>query len=322
MNITRVVVAIFLAATVVTEALAQGAYPNKPIRWVIPYAAGGGADVIARPIAIKLGDVLGQQVIYDNRGGGGGLIGSEFVARASPDGYTLLIVAGATHLAPVFYDKLTFDPYKDFAPITNFAKTPNPLVTHPGFPAKTIAELVAYGKANPGKINWASSGNGTNGHLSLVIFSELAGMKVVHVPFKGAGPAAASVLAGQSDLLFAASGVFLPQIRAGKFRTLAVGSPKRLSILPDTPTFQELGYPGFESGFYCGLVAPVATPKSVINKLHDELVKIVTAPESVARLEGIGTVAIANTPEQFSAELQLELAKYSKVVRDHNIKAE
>lgn len=303
-------------------ALGQGSFPVKPVRWVVPYAPGGGADAIGRSFAIKLGDALGQQVIWENRGGGGGLIASELVARSAPDGYTQLIVAGATHLAPIFYDKLGFDPFRDFAPITNFAKTPNLLVTHAGFPAKTIAELVAYGKANPGKLNWASSGNGVNGHLSLIIFAEMAGIKVVHVPFKGAGPAAASVLAGQSDLLFAGSGVFLPQIKAGKIRALGVGAPKRLPILPDVPTFAESGFPAFESGFYCGLVAPAKTPRAIINRMYEELVKVINSPEEVARLQSIGTFPVTNTPEQFEEELKGELAKFGKVVREHNIKAD
>jgi len=322
MKLMNSILVVLMTALIASQTFAQGTYPNRPVRWVVPYAAGGGADVIARPVAIKLAEALGQQIIFDNRGGGGSLIGSEFAARSTPDGYTLLIVAGATHLAPLFYEKLSFDPFKDFTPITNFTKTPNLLVTHPAFPAKNIAEMVAYGRANPGKINWASSGNGTNGHFSLMIFSELAGVKIVHVPFKGAGPAAASVLGGQTDLLFAGSGVFLSQIKAGKMRALAVGGSRRLEILPDIQSFQEVGYPGFESGFYCGLVAPAGTPRPIVNKLHAELVKILTSPEETIRLQNMGTYAVANSPEQFAAELQAEFEKYGKLVKSHNIKAD
>ncbi len=179
-----------LFALGISAAFAQGTYPDKPIRWIIPYAPGGGTDVIARPIALKLGEVLGQPIVYENRGGGGGLIAGEFVAKSAPDGYTLLVGSGNTHTFPtLLFDKVQYDPVKDYAPITNFVNVPNVLVAHPSFPAKTVQDIIAYGKANPGKINWASSGNGAGGHLALVLFAQQAGIKVLHVPFKGAGPA-------------------------------------------------------------------------------------------------------------------------------------
>ena len=315
--------ALFVSVFVLAPgALGQGAYPTKPIRWVIPYAPGGGADVLARPVAVKLGELVGQQIVYENRGGGNSLIGSDLVAKSAPDGYTQLLACGATHLAPLIYDNMPYDPFKDYAPITNLAKTPNLLVTNSAFPAKNLAEVVAYGKANPGKLNWASSGNGSSGHLSLIIFSELAGIKVVHVPFKGAGPSSASVLGGQTDLVFAGSGVFLANIKAGKLRALAVGSPKRLAILADVQTFQESGYPGYETGFYCGLVAPAKTPRAIISRMHADLVKILTSPEEVKRFADIGSYPVANTPEQFEEELRQEFAKFGKVVREHNIKVD
>jgi tripartite-type tricarboxylate transporter receptor subunit TctC len=298
-------------------------YPNKPIRWIIPYAAGGGTDVIARPIALRLGEVLGVPIVYENRGGGGGLIAGETVARSAPDGYTLLVGSGNTHVFPtLLYDKVPYDPVKDYAPITNFVIVPNVLVSHPSFPPKTIPELIAYGKAKQGKINWASSGNGSGGHLALVMFAIEAGIKVVHVPFKGAGPAVAAMLGGETDLLFANTGVFLGPIKAGKLRPLAVAALTRLPLFPDVPTLHESGFKGFESSTSYGLLAPAGTPKPIIDKLHGELVKIVKSPESMTRLAGVGAIPVANTPAEFAEANRKDVAKWGKIIRDNGIKAD
>jgi len=302
---------------------AQGGYPDKPLRWIIPYAPGGGTDVIARPIALKLGEVLGKPIVYENRAGAGGLIAGEYVAKATPDGYTLLVGSGNTHTFPtLLYSKIAYDPVKDYAPITNFVNVPNVLVTHPSFPAKSIQDVVAYGKANPGKINWASSGNGAGGHLALVLFAQQAGIKVLHVPFKGAGPATAAMLGAETDLLFANTGVFLGHIKAGKLRILGVCALTRLPLFPDTPTLHESGFPNFESSTYYGLLAPAATPKPIINRLHGELVKIIQAPESTERLASVGAIPVANTPAQFAEMLRLDVAKWAKVIKEHGIKAD
>ena len=298
-------------------------YPNKPIRWIIPYASGGGTDVIARPLALQLGEALGVPIVYENRAGGGGLIAGEIVARSAPDGYTLLVGSGNTHTFPtLLYEKIPYDPVKDYAPITNFVIAPNVLVSHPSFPPKTIKELVAYGKANPGKINWASSGNGAGGHLALVLFAKEAGIKVLHVPFKGAGPAVTAMLGGETDLLFANTGVFLGSIKAGKLRPIAVAAMTRLALLPDVPTLNESGFAGFESSTYYGLLAPAGTPRPIIDKLHRELVKIIRSPESVTRLASVGAVPVANTPEQFAEENRKDVAKWGKIIRENNIKAD
>ncbi len=314
-------VALFAAAGV-SGAFAQGNYPNKPIRWVIPYAPGGGTDVIARPIAQKLGDVLGQSIVYENRGGGGGLIAGELVAKAAPDGYTLLVAAGNTNLYPtLLYDKIPFDPVKDYTPITNFVIVPNVLVAKPSFPARTIREVVAYGKANPGKINWASSGNGAGGHLGLVLFAEQVGIKVVHVPYKGAGPATTALLGGEADLLFANTGVFLSHIKSGKLRALGLAAGRRLPVLPDLATFDESGFTGFESSSFYGLAAPAGTPRPIIDKLHNEIAKILQSPESAARLESVGAFPVGNTPEEFAEYLRREVEKWGKIIKEHGIKA-
>lgn len=319
----RITLVTLLYALVMPLAHAQGAYPNKPIRWIVPYAPGGGTDVIARPIAIRMGEVLGQPIVYENRGGGGGLIAGEFVARAAPDGYTLLVGAGNTHtFATLLYDKVGYDPVKDYAPISNFVDVPNILVAHPSFPAKTLKDIIAFGKASPGKINWASSGNGAGGHLALVLFAQQTGIKVVHVPFKGAGPAVVALLGGETDLLFANTGVFLGHIKAGKLRPLGVCAMTRLALFPDLPTFHESGFPRFESSSFYGLMAPAGTPRPIINRLHSEVVKIIKSPESLERLAGVGAFAVANTPEQFVAALRQDVEKWAKVVKDHGIKAD
>ena len=305
----------------VSTAFAQGTYPNKPIRWVAPYAAGGGTDVIARPIAVKMSEVLGQPILYENRAGGGGLMAGEFVARSTPDGYTLLVGSGNTHTFPtLLFDKVPYDPVKDYQPISNFVDVPNVLVGIPTFPPKTIAELVAYGKANPGKINWASSGNGAGGHLALVLFAQQAGIKVTHVPYKGAGPAVTAMLGGESDLLFANTGVFMVHIKAGKLRPLGVTAMTRLPLFPDVPTLHESGFPNFTSATYYGLLAPAATPKPIINRLHAELVKIIRSPAEVQRLASVGAIPVADTPEEFATMLREDVAKWSKIIKEHNIK--
>jgi tripartite-type tricarboxylate transporter receptor subunit TctC len=319
----RTLLAALFAAAAISSACAQGNYPNKPIRWIIPYASGGGTDVIARPVALRLGEVLGVAIVYENRGGGGGLIAGETVARSAPDGYTLLVGSGNTHTFPtLLYDKVPYDPVRDYAPITNFVIAPNVLVAYPSFPPKTIQELVAYGKANPGKINWASSGNGSGGHLALILLAKEVGIKVLHVPFKGAGPAVTAMLGGETDLLFANTGVFLGHIKSGKLRPMGVAAMTRLALLPDVPTLNESGFAGFESSTYYGLLAPAGTPRPIINKLHGELVKIIQSPESVARLAGVGAVPVANTPEQFAEANRNDVAKWGKIIRENGIKAD
>ena len=320
----RLIVAGWLTVVGISVALAQsGAYPNKPMRWVVPYVPGGGTDIIARPIALKVGEALGQAVIYDNRGGGGGLIAGELVAKSAPDGYTFLVGAGNTHVfATLLNDKVPFDPVRDFMPITKFASVPVVLVAHPSFPAKTIQELVAYGKANPGKINWASSGNGGGGHIPMVMLTQMAGFRAVHVPFKGAGPAASAVLAGDCDLVFANAGVFLQHINAGKLRPLGVAGAKRLSVLQEVPLFTENGFPGFESSSFYGLLAPTGTSAAIIKLQHDTIVKVINSPDSLARLAGEGAYPVGNTPEQFAEENRLEVVKWSKIIKENNIRAD
>ena len=308
----------------VSPLLAQGdGYPNKPIRWVVPYAAGGGTDVIMRPIALMLGEVLGQSILYDNRGGGGGVIAGEIVARASPDGYTMLVASPAVMTVnPSLFASMPFDPIKDFAAVTKVASTPNVLAAHPSFPVRTIQELVEYAKVNPGKVNWASSGTGAGGHLAMELFRIKAGVKVVHVPYKGAGPALVGLLGGNVDLLFAIPGVFMPHLKSGRLRAIGIGSLERIAILPDVPTLNESGFPGLESGSWYGLVAPAATPARVIKFTHAATLKVLNSPVIAARLAADGATAVGDTPEHFAKSIRDDTVMWARVVKEAGIKLE
>ena len=296
-------------------------YPNKPIRWVIPFAPGGGTDVIARPVAQKLSERLGQSILYENRGGGGGVIAGEIVARANPDGYTLLVAAvGVMTVNVSLMPKMPFDPVKDFAPITKFATVPNMLVARAGFPARSVQELVDYAKANPGKTTWAVSGIGSAGHLAMELFRLKTGINVVHVVYKGAGPANVALLSNEADLLFANPGVFMPHIKSGRLRPLSVASLKRIPILPDVPTMNESGFVGFENGSWYGLAAPARTPAAIITLIHDETVKVLGLPEIVAQFGVDGAQAVGNTPQAFAQEIRDDIVRWGKVIKEANIK--
>jgi tripartite-type tricarboxylate transporter receptor subunit TctC len=296
-------------------------YPNKPIRWVIPFAAGGGTDVIARPIAQKLSERLGQSIVYENRGGGGGLIAGEIVAKANPDGYTLLVAAVAVMTVNVsLLPKMPFDPVKDFAPITKFATVPNMLVARAALPVRTVQEVIDYAKTNPGKVSWAVSGIGSAGHLGMELIRLTTGIKVTQITYKGAGPAVIGLLSNEADLLLANPGVFMAHIKAGRLRGIAAASLKRIPILPDLPTLHESGFPGFENGSWYGLAAPARTPAAVITLLHDEAVKVLRHPDIVAQLTRDAASPVGNTPQAFAQEIRDDIAKWAKVIKDANIK--
>ena len=314
--------AVLSGLLVASHAAAQpSSYPTKPIRWLIPFSPGGGTDVIARPIAQKLSERLGQTIIYENRGGGGGVVAGEIVARANPDGYTLLVAAVAVMTVTVsLLDKMPFDPVKDFAPITKFATVPNILVARPGFAPRTLREIVDYARANPGKLTWASSGPGSAGTLTMELFRINNALQIVHVPYKGAGPATVGVLANEADLLFANPGVFMGHIKAGRLRPVAVASASRISILPDLPTVGEMGYAGYENGSWYGLAAPARTPRDIVRRLHEEVVKVLNEPDIQAGLARDGGSAVGNTPEQFAREIREDIAKWAKIIKAANVK--
>jgi tripartite-type tricarboxylate transporter receptor subunit TctC len=286
----------------------------------VPFAPGGGTDVVARPVAHKLTERIGQHILYDNRGGGGGVIAGEIVAKANPDGYTLLVAAVAIMTVTGTLQKLPFDPLKDFAPITKFASVPNMLAARASLPVNKIQEIAPYTKANPGKLRWALSGTGSAGTLSMELFRLATGIAVVPIPYKGAGPALIAVLGNEADLLFANPGVFLPYLNAGRLRAIGSASLQRMAVLPDMPTFHESGFPNFESASWYGLAAPARTPPAIIALLHKETVAVLNQPDIVARLAQDGASVVGNTPQAFAQELRNETAKWAKVIKDANIK--
>lgn len=294
-------------------------YPNKPIRWVVPFAPSGGTDVVVRPIALKLGERLGQSILYENRGGAGGVIAGEIVARATPDGYTMLVAAVAVMTVNVSLMKLPFDPVKDFTPITKFADVPNLLAARATLPVKTVPDLIAYAKTSPGKLLWALSGIGSGGHLAMEMFRLSTGIDVVRVYYKGAGPATFALLGNEADVLFANPGVFMPHIKSGKLRALAVASRQRLPLFPDTPTFIEAGHPDFESGSWYGLAGPARTPAAIVNFMQKEVAAVLKEPEVLARLAADGAQAVGNAPEVFAQEIRNDIVRWAKVIKAANI---
>ena len=304
-----------------SSALADN-YPNKPIRWVIPFAPGGGTDMVARPIAAKLTDRLGQQILYDNRGGGGGVVAGEIVAKAAPDGYTLLVAAVAVMTVTGSLQKIPFDPIRDFIPITNFASVSNMLVARPAVPISRVQDIVPYAKANPGKLRWATSGTGSAGSLAAEFFKQQNGIDVILIPYKGAGPASLGLLTNEADLMFANPSVFLPHIKAGRLRAIAGAGPERIAALPDMPTLRESGYRDFESQSWYGLAAPARTPAAIIARWHKETVAVLKDPDIIARITQDGGVPVGSTPQEFARQIRDETAKWARVIKTAGIKAQ
>ena len=318
----RTFMAFAAAATfALAAAAAAAAYPDRPIRLVVPYTPGGVTDALARVLAKGLSDRLGQSVIVENRGGGGANIGADAVAKAAPDGYTLLMGSAATHaINSSLYKSLPYDHIKDFAPITQVAQVPNILVVHPSVPAKDVRELIAYAKANPGKLNFGSSGAGGTIHLSGELFKTLAGVDMLHVPYKGSAPAVSDLLGGQVQVMFDSSVV--PHVKSGRLRALAVTSSKRSTALPDVPTMAEAGLPGYESTAWFGVLAPAGTPQAILARLHDEMVAVLKDPATQAWMKQQGFDGIGDTPAQFAAYIRKETDKWAKVVKASGATAE
>ena len=303
--------------------MAADAFPTKPIRIVVPFPPGGPADVLARTVGDRIAAALGQPVVVDNRPGAGGNIGMELVAKAAPDGHTLALApAGNLTVNPSLYRNVPYDVGRDFAPVTVIAAVPNVLVVNPQVPAKDLAELIAYAKANPGKLNYSSPGPGSGAHLAGELLKSSAGIDIVHVPYSGIAPAVTAVIAGDVQLMFAGAPSALPQVAGGKLRALAVASPKRIASAPALPTLSEAGLPGFDVTSWYSIVAPAATPPAVVERLQKEIARALTSPDVKAKLTGIGAEPIANTPEEFAAMMRVETAKWSKIVKDANIKVE
>jgi tripartite-type tricarboxylate transporter receptor subunit TctC len=296
-------------------------FPTKPVRIVVPLAPGGSTDVLARLVASKLSEVWGQQVIVDNRGGGGTMIGTEIVARAPADGYTLLMVTSAFAVNFSLYDKVPYK-FSDFVPLSNVGQTPNVLAVHPTIPAKNVKELIALLRARPGEMTYSSGGVGGSTHLAGELFKLLAKVDMVHVPYKGGGPAVADLVSGQVMMTFGNLTTVLPFSNAGRVRALAVTSSKRSPALPNLPTMAEAGVPGFEAATWNGLIAPAATPKDIVAKLNADIVKVLNMPDTRAKLASNGLEPIGDTPAAFSAHISNEIARWGKVVKAARIKAE
>ena len=278
-----------LLALAMSRAIAQGGYPDRPLRLIVPFPPGGTVDLIARIVAERIAPGLGQTVVVDNRAGAGGAIGADAVARAAPDGYTILQGTGSTHgTNPAVNKKLPYDPIKDFDPIVMIARTPYILVAHPAIAANTVRELVALAKAQPGKINFASYGSGSSNHLAAELFKAMAGIDLVHVPYKGAAPAVAAIVAGEVQVIFDVVGTSGQHIKAGKMKLLGVGSPQRSPVAPDAPTLAESGVTGFDAGTFFGLFAPAGTPRVIVDRLNREVVKVLAMPAERERLVMLG----------------------------------
>ena len=309
------------AASISAPAFAQPDYPNKPIRLIVPFPAGGSTDIVGRVVAQKLSERLGQQVVVDNRGGAGGTIGADAAAKAAADGYTLTIGTTSTHaVAAGAYAKLSYNPVKDFAPVSLVAVTPYLLVINPQVKASTLKEFVALSKTMPGKMDYASAGNGTTTHLAMEMLKDAAQINLQHIPYKGNAPADVAILANEVQAVFGSMPALLQHTKGGKLRPLAVGSAQRSPALPDVPTVAESGYPGFEASLWLGVLAPAGTPKPVIDRLHKELAAIVPTADFKASMERNGADAVGNTPDQFAKLIAEESARYIKVVKTIGLK--
>jgi tripartite-type tricarboxylate transporter receptor subunit TctC len=296
-------------------------YPVKPVRLVIPYPPGGGSDTIGRPLAQKIGEGLGQQVVVENRGGANGNIGMEAVARSAPDGYTLVFALSAQlAINPGLYQKLPYDPLKDFAPITLLGEGGYILVVHPSLPAKSVKELLALAKARPGQIAYSSSGNGSGGHLAIELLNSMAGIRMLHVPYKGGGPALMDLIAGQVQVLFATQLASWPHVQSGRIRALATSMAKRPASVPDLPTVSEAGLPGYDSGVWYAVLAPAGTPRDIITRINGEVVRALKQPDYRGLLVNNTIEPIGSPPERLTQYIKSELAKWAKVIKAANVR--
>jgi len=304
-------------------AFAQSGYPHKPIRMIVPYAAGGPTDVLARVMAQKLGESLGQSVIVDNKPGASGIPGTDAIARAAPDGYTIgLSTIGPLAVNPSLFSRVPYDTLKDFAPLMVLARSYSLLAVHPSVPASSVKELVALVKASPGKYSYASGGVGTTQHLSGELFSNVAGLKMLHVPYKGEGAAQTDLLGGQVHMMFTSTIVGYNQVKAGKLRAIGVTSAHRLPSMPEVPTIAESGYPNFEVTAWFGMVAPAGTPEPIVKRLNEGLQAVLKAPEVIRKLDELGAVPAGGPPSELTALLRSELPKWRDVIRAGNIRPE
>jgi len=295
-------------------------YPEKPIRFIVPFAPGGGNDMIARLVGEKLSQSWGQQVVVDNRPGAGGNIAAEITARSNPDGYTIFLFNSTNAIAPSLFRNVPFDPIKDFEPVVLIATSPFALVVNPATPAKSVADLVALAKAKAGELTYASGGNGSSTHLAAEEFKQLAGIKMIHVPYRGGGPALIDVIGGRVTMYFSSIPPSLPHIRAGRVRALGITSKQRSPLLPEVPTISEAALPGFESGASYGIVMPADTPSSIVDKMNREIARLLATPEVSSRLKNQGLHIAAGSPRDFSRFMKAEIAQWARIVKTSGAK--
>lgn len=304
-------------------AQAQSTFPDRPVKLVIPFPPGGSTDLIGRALAQQLSDLWGKQMVVDNRPGAGGSIGADFVSKSTPDGYTLLLGhTGTMSVNPLLYPKLPYDPIKSFAPISLVTLLPLVFVANTTIEPKTVAQVISYAKANPGKLDYGSAGNGSANHLAMEYFKMLTKTNIVHVPYKGTGPAVTGLLGGQVSMTMVGAATVLPHIQSGRLKALAVASPKRLEVLPDTPTMAEAGLTNFDPSPWFGILAPAGTPPELVAKINADIVKVMGSEQSRKALASEGAIITTNTPQQFADLIKSDLARWSKVVKDTGMKIE
>ncbi len=318
----KMMMAIVLAVTGTTAALAQN-WPSRPVKWISPFAPGGGADITSRAIAARLSVGLGQQVVVDNRGGAGGMIGVDMAAKSPADGYTLVMgTIGPIAINPSLYQKMPYDPIRDLTPVSQAANALNVLVVHPSLPTTSVREFLALAKTRPGQLNYGSSGSGATDHLAGELFNALTGAKMVHVPYKGGAPAMLDLVAGNVQVVFSTVSTAISAIQAKRVRALAMTGNQRFELMPELPTMSEAGMKGFEVNNWYGIFVPAGTPRDVVVRLNAEIVKALAAPEVKKRLLDAGIVARSSTPEAFAAYVSAETAKWAKVIKDAKITVE
>jgi tripartite-type tricarboxylate transporter receptor subunit TctC len=315
-------IGLLLGLLISTTVWPQDAWPSRPIRFILPFPPGGGTDILGRLIAERLSANLGQPVVTENRGGAGGNVGAEAAARSAPDGYTIVLVAPSLAISPTLYSKLNYDPVKDFAPISLVATVPNVMITQASLPVQTLQDFIAFARSKPGGLNFGSGGAGTSNHLAGELFNIVTGAKLVHVPYKGVNLAMQDVLAGNVHLVFIGIPAAAPHVKAGRLRALAIVAAQRSNALPEVPTVAEAGLRDFEVTTWYGVLAPAGTARSVVSRLNAELVKIMHSPELKERLAATGTEPLTSTPEEFTAYIRREIAKWGEVIRKAGVKAD
>ena len=320
-NITRLLTAALISTSVMMPAVAQQ-YPTKPIKLILPFPTGGATDVMSRILAEKLTPRLGQTVIVENKPGAGTMLASEYVAKAPADGYTLLMAASSLVIAPSLYSKVNYDPIKDFTPVTQVAAVIHLVVVNPNLPVKSIQDLIAYLKANPGKVSYGSTGSGTSTHLEAELFKKMAGVEIQHIPYKGSTPALADLVGGQTSMMFDPIASSKPYLESGRLRALAVTTGQRSVSAPELPTVAESGLPGYEAMPWLGIVAPAGTPKVVVDRLYKEVSEVLKMQDVKDRFKSLGLDIIGNTPAQFATFIALDQKKWAQVIQDSGAKVD